>query len=397
MKIIKREDYLRKLRSLRDQDVIKVVTGVRRCGKSTLLKIFREELIKKGVPERRTQYVNFEDPKYSYGMDWNKVYEMVSSELVEGEMNYIFLDEVQYIEEFERLLIGLQTKGNVDLYVTGSNAHMLSSELATLLSGRSVEISMLPLSFKEYLEVFSDTKLSREELFNNYLSFGGFPQAVSIFERDAELIDDYLASVYETVVGRDIMDRGEVMDKICLNKIVRYLLDNVGSAFSINNIAEELEVSRYKVEQIINALTASFLFYQLNRLDVKGKEILKTQEKYYVVDMGLRWAMLGRDATVDMGHILENIVFLELKRRGGKISIGKADNKEIDFVVKNAEGKTEYYQVAWTVRDEGTLQRELEPFERVKDYNQRFLITMDAEEISHNGVQQVNAVKWLVG
>ncbi|MBR2839918.1 ATP-binding protein [Candidatus Saccharibacteria bacterium] len=397
MKTIPREEYLAKLRSLQDQSIIKVITGVRRCGKSTLLKLFSAELLEKGVSDSRIQYINFEDPKYSYNINWHDIYSDIEDKLIKGKMNYIFLDEVQYIDEFERLLIGLQTQENVDLYVTGSNSHMLSSELATLLSGRSIEISMLPLSFKEYVEAIDDNSISLETHFSNYLSFGGFPQAVSIFEQNPGSVDSYLSGVYETVVGRDIMDRKEVTDKSTLNLVVRYLLDNIGNPTSVNNISDELDVSRYKIDQIVNALTASFLFYKLNRFDIKGKEILKTQEKYYSVDLGLRWAMLGRDAANDMGFLLENIVFLELKRRGNKIFIGKIDDKEVDFIVRDTNGMTSYYQVSWTVGDQQTLARELAPFEKISDYNARYLITTDKEEISHNGIQQLNIINWLLG
>lgn len=397
MRIIKREEYLKKLRSLKDQNVIKVITGVRRCGKSTLLKMFFDELAESGVSKKRLQYINFEDPKYSYDVNWKDIYDDIDKALVKEQMNYVFLDEVQYIEDFERLLVGLQTKENVDLYVTGSNAHMLSSELATLLSGRSVEISILPLSFREYVELFDGAKLLREELFSNYMSFGGFPQAASIFEGSQEMVDSYLSGVYETVVGRDIMDRGVVTDKITLNAVTRYLLDNIGNATSAHAIAAELGESDRKVSQVIEAVTSSFLFYALRRFDIKGKEVLKTQEKYYTVDLGLRWAMLGRDAAADMGHILENIVYLELLRRGGKVFVGKVGEKEIDFIVKDTAGNTEYYQVAWSVKEKKTLERELAPLKKAGDFNHRYLITMDAEELSYEGIRQVNAVKWLMG
>lgn len=397
MKTIVREEYMKRLRALEGQNLIKVITGVRRCGKSTLLRLRQEELVHSGISEERVQYINFEDPKYSYNVTWKDIYDSIMSSLVPGCMNYIFLDEVQYVDDFERLLVGLQTNPDIDLYVTGSNAHMLSSELATLLSGRSIEISMLPFSFKEYLEVFSDSKLSVDEHFSNFLSFGGFPQAVSIFEQSPESIDTYLSGIYETVVGRDIMDRDEVSDKIALNTVTRYLLDNIGNPTSINSVADVLGISRYKIEQIINALVASFLFYRLNRYDLKGKELLKTQEKYYSVDLGLRWAMLGRDAASDMGKLLENVVFLELKRRGGKVLVGRVGDREVDFVVRTPDGKTAYYQVAWTVGEKSTLERELAPFSKISDHNPCFLITTDKMEVSYDGVQQLDVVKWLLG
>ena len=395
MKIIQRERYLNKLESLRDQHIIKVVTGVRRCGKSTLLKVFREKLLASGVAQECIQYINFEDPKYSYNTNWHDVYELITSNLVQNKMNYVFLDEVQYIDEFERLLIGLQTIENVDLYVTGSNARMLSSELATLLSGRSIEISMLPFSFREYLEATEGMDFSIEKKFSNYMSFGGFPQAVSILEQDVNSVDTYLSGIYETVVGRDIMDRGEVSDKATLNRVVRFLLDNIGNSTSVNGIADDLDVSRYKVGQVMDALTASFLFYKLNRLDVKGRDLLKTQEKYYAVDMGLRWAMLGRDAASDKGHLLENVVFLELVRRGGHVTIGKVNDKEVDFVVKGADGRVSYYQVTWTMGSEKTRERELSPLMKIPTFSNRYVISMDEDEMDYDGIPQINAIRWL--
>lgn len=396
MEIIKRKTYLKKLDSFKDKNLIKVITGVRRCGKSTLLRAYRNELLRSGIPKKQIHFINFEDPDYSYKADWHAIYEDLNSSLAKGAMNYIFLDEVQYIPDFERLLIGLQTKPNVDLYVTGSNAHMLSSELATLLSGRSVEISMLPLSFSEYLLARKDYKsLSLDKLFTEYLSMGGFPQVVNI-GAGGEEASMYLNGLYETVVGRDIMDRGEVKDKPMLNTITRFLLDNIGNPTSVNNISDELDVSDKKVEQILNALTASFLFYKLDRFDVKGNKLLKTHGKYYVVDPGLRWAMLGRNASIDKGHLLENMVYLELLRRGSKVSIGKVGDSEVDFVVRDTSGYTAYYQVAWTINSEKTLERELAPLKNIKDYSPRYIITMDTGEEAIDGIKRVNAIDWLL-
>lgn len=395
MKNIKRETYLKKLRPFRDQNLIKVITGIRRCGKSTLLKQFKDELSSNGVDEKQIQFINFEDPDYGYNANWKEIYDLLNKNLQKSKMNYIFLDEVQYIPDFERLLIGLQTKENVDLYVTGSNSHILSSELATLLSGRSVEIPILPFSFREYQEALN-IPTNSETIFNSYLNFGGFPQAVNIFKQDQSSVDQYLSGVYETVVGRDILDRGQTSDKIALNKVVRYLLDNIGNATSTHSIATAIGLSDRKVERIIDSLTASFLFYRLDRLDVKGKKLLKTQEKYYTVDSGLRWAMLGRDASTDKGHLLENIIFLELLRRGNKISIGKVGEKEVDFVIRDPSGYTSYYQVAWTVSPKETLEREISPLERINDFSPRFLITMDPGEESLNGIKRINAIDWLL-
>ena len=311
-------------------------------------------------------------------------------------MNYIFLDEVQYVPEFERLLVGLQTKDNVDLYVTGSNSHILSSELATILSGRSVNIPVLPFSFEEYLKIVEDHQLSRESVFDNYLNFGGFPIVADIPTSDTDAIDIYLSGIYETIVGKDIMDHNKIADKATINTIVRFLLDNIGNQTSTNSIALAIDQSRYKIAQIVDALTASYLFYKLDRLDVKGKKLLKTQEKYYAVDSGLRWAILGRDANTDKGHLLENVIFLELLRRGSKVSIGKVGEKEVDFVVRDPSGYTSYYQVAWTINSKETAEREIAPLEKIADFSPRFIITMDPGEESLNGIKRLNAMDWLL-
>ena len=397
MKIIQREDYLKKMRALRDQNLIKILTGVRRCGKSTLLRMYRDELLTEKNMEKRVQYIDFEKPSNSYGATWKEIYDQISASLVKNKMNYIFLDEVQYIDNFEKLLVGLQNDEFVDLYVTGSNAHMLSSELATLLSGRSFEIKVLPLSFNEYLELVDDSSRRVDEHFQDYLSFGGFPQAAIMPSSDPVFIDTYLSGIYETIVGRDIMDRGLVNDKSALNSVVRFLLDNIGSSVSVNSIADALNLPREKIDKIMEALTASFLFYPVSRYDIKGKELLKSQKKYYAVDTGLKWALLGRDASIDSGRILENIVYLELLRRGNKITIGKVGNQEMDFVARDSNGLTSYYQVSWTVGAAETLEREIAPFKKAADFNARYLLTMDYGNFSHNGIRQLNIIEWLTG
>jgi len=321
-------------------------------------------------------------------------------------MNYVFLDEVQYIDEFERLLVGLHTKENVDLFVTGSNAKMLSSELATLLTGRSYEIGMLPLSFSEYLSAFeNEPQISLEKRFNDYMNYGGLPQAVSIFQSEPNLVDGYLEGVYNTIVNRDIFAREKVIDQFAFNKVAKYLFSNVGNFNSATKIANALNndmpkasrsaISHHTIANYIRALEKSYLFYSVGRLSIKGKEQLRTQEKFYTADIGIRQMLIGREALVDQGHLLENIVYLELLRRGDNVWIGKIGDKEVDFVVQDDKGYTKYYQVAWTTRDESTLTRELASLKNIKDHSPKYLITTDLDEPAYDGILKINIINWL--
>jgi predicted AAA+ superfamily ATPase len=396
------------LHDLRDKPIIKVVTGVRRCGKSTLLEMFSEDLLKSGVPAKQVQTFNLEEAENLVYVDnWVALHECIVKAAAREKMNYVFLDEVQVIKDFEKLLSSLQAKKNFDIYVTGSNAFLLSSELATLIAGRYLEIKLLPFSFSEFVKFASqDNKTvnpSNEALFQRYVRHGGFPQAIDIAEANAELANEYLMGIYDSVIRKDVMKRLKIQDLDTLDRVTRYLFDNVGNITSATNIANVLQGgakggSHNTIKKYISGLVDSFIFYRVPRFDLKGKQLLKTQQKYYAVDLGLRSALLGTESGADVGHILENVIYLELLRRHGKVMIGKVGKTEVDFVVQDSKGATRYYQVAYTTRDEGTLKRELAPLLAIRDYNQRYLITMDIDpDVSYQGIKKLNALDFLLG
>lgn len=403
--MIRREYYLAKLRNLQDTNLIKVATGIRRAGKSTLLQLFRQELIDNSVDRAATQYINFEEPAYYRPDDWRGIYNEIVSQLVPGEKNYIFLDELQNIKEFERLVDGLFVHPDVDLYVTGSNAYLLSSELATLLSGRYIEIHVLPLSFAEYFEFFADdASLDRTEKFERYMRLGGFPEVANFLHDGLDSqIPDYLNMVYGTVVEKDIMTRYNFAPNPVFDGVLRFAFDSVGSLLSPNNIKNtintarkfETKVSLERVDNYLRAFTESFILYQANRYDIRGKDLLKTLHKYYCVDTGLRSTMLGKESA-DSGHLLENVVYLELLRRGNQVWVGKIDEKEVDFVVRTPAGYTEYYQVAETMLGEATRERELAAVGKINDHSPKHIITRDPGETSYNGIRQINVIDWLL-
>ncbi len=406
MERIKREDYLSILRNFKDQQIIKVITGIRRCGKSTLLEIFQDYLKENGVKDNQIISINFEDADYEELQDRKKLYEYLKSKLVKGKKTYIFLDEVQKVSEFEKTVDSLFINKDVDLYITGSNAWLLSSELATLLTGRYIEIKMLPLSFKEYLSAFEDkTDLSRK--FRDYLQFSSFPQAVELFKINPENIKLFLDGVYNTILFKDVMQRKGITDKNTLERVTKYLYDNIGNRTSVKNISDNIEgleknSSYNTVSTYIQALIDSYIVYKANRFDIKGKEYLKTQEKYYAIDIGLRYYMLGQGSGKDMGHILENVVYLELLRRGYEVYIGKYDDMEIDFVAKNSEN-TIYYQVALTTREsdegkESILERELAPLKKINDNYPKYILTLDDDlDADFDGIKKINVLDWLIG
>jgi len=401
MQKIKRKTELDKLFVLKDKNLIKVVTGVRRAGKSTLLLQF-QELLKAESPNVSLISINMDLPEFRFlaQRNWGEIYDYIKNLLQENVTNYVFIDEIQNIPEFEKLLEGLFVTPNIDLYVTGSNAYLLSSELATLLTGRAFEINILPFSFAEYLE-FTGKSSTPDRAFAEYMRIGGFPEAVELAESGENFAYEYLKTIFQNIYKNDIQKRHTIYYETSYNEVVNFLIDTVGSTISARNISGVLTANGKKIDnktvsKYIDTLVESYLFYKVNRYDIKGKRHLVTQEKYYLVDLGLRYALLGKEFTADVGHLLENVIFLELQRRNSQIWIGKADNLEVDFVVRDKNGYTKYIQVAYTVKEQKTLERELAPFAKIPDFNERLLITMDYEAGSHNGVKQVNAIDWLL-
>lgn len=401
--LIKREQYLAKLRQLKDKNLVKVVTGIRRSGKSTIFELFQNELRDLGISQDRIQSFNFESVELA-GENYQSIYAKIANSLVADQTNYIFLDEVQILPEFERLIDGLFILKNVDLYVTGSNAYLLSGELATLLTGRYFLIHILPLSFAEYSEFYADR--DNGKLFAQYLSSTAFPEALNLSTDAPELVNEYVKTVYQNIVSKDIFVRYDVRDDANFERVFRFILGNIGSFVSTKSIADALNVGKKATETTISHNTVarylgyfveSYLLYKADRYDIKGKELLKTQNKYYVVDLGLRLALLGEQKDVDLGHKLENIVYLELVRRyGTSIYVGKHNDQEVDFVVNLPEGGRFYYQVAWTVHDSQTLKRELKPLESIKDNYQKFVITTDPDNSVYEGIQKLNVADWLL-
>lgn len=396
--MIQRKEYLDFLNEWREKNIIKVVTGIRRCGKSTLFDLFREQLIESGVEEEQIISLNFEDVEYESLCEYKALYEYVKSKMIKGKMNYIFLDEIQHVVQYEKAVDSLFIQKNADVYITGSNAYFMSGELATLLSGRYVELKMLPLSFKEYVSAF-DKSISAEELYRNYVYNSSFPYTVSLNDRKS--INVYLEGIYNTVVLNDIVERKHISDPAMLKSVIKFMFDNIGNTCSAKKIADTMtslgrKISNHTIENYLEGITESMLMYRVGRYDIKGKEHLKLLDKYYLADVGLRYYLLGT-ANADMGHILENVIYLELLRRGYRVYVGKAGAAEVDFVAQDYNGDTEYYQVSWSVRDEKTLKRELEPLDSILDHNPKYLITMDNDPpISYNGIKQKYAISWLL-
>ena len=399
MKRIERSEYLNKLISWKDKQLIKVVTGVRRCGKSTIMEIFQDYLRTHGVAENQIVSVNLEDFDFYVLRDPKKLHDYIKERLIPDKMTYVFLDEVQHCNEFPRVVDSLYIKKNVDLYITGSNAHMLSSEIATLISGRYVEISMLPLSFREYVESTGGTKELQSQ-YRRYLETSSFPYALELANQPKEL-RAYLEGIYNTIVVKDISLRNRIPDAMMLESITRFVFDSIGSPLSTKKIADTMTSAGRKidvktVEKYLKALMDSFVIYQAKRYNIKGKQYLKTLEKYYVVDIGMRTMLLGSRA-MDVGHVLENVVYLELLRRGYEVYVGKVDDLEVDFVAMDQK-RTIYYQVAASVRDENTLRRELTPLQKIPDHYQKVILTLDEDpEADYDGIRRINALDWLVG
>ena len=398
MERISRQNYLDRLIAFKDKKVVKVITGIRRCGKSTLMEIYRDWLEEHGIGEGQVVYVNFEDFDYYDLRDPRKLYDYVKRLLRKDAMNYLFFDEIQHVHDFPDVINSLNLKKNTDIYLTGSNAYMLSTEIATLLSGRYVEIPMLPLSFKEYV-TGTGNSINLQQTYSEYITKGSFPYTLEL-DNLAE-ISDYLNGVYNTIVVKDILARKKIQDVTMLESIIRFAADNIGNILSTKRIANIMTADGRKidpktVERYLNALCETFFLYEARRYNIKGNQFLKTLSKYYLVDMGLRRYLLG-SRSFDAGRILENEVYLELLHRKKKVYVGKMDNLEVDFVVIDEDGIT-YYQVAATVRDEKTLKRELLPLQQINDLYPKYLLTLDEDPVAdYNGIKRMNALKWMMG
>lgn len=400
--MIIRQEYLNQLRLLKDQKVIKVITGIRRSGKSTLLELFRDDLKKQNIAKEQIQFFNFEEEKNVDLRDWRKLHQTIEEKLVQNKMNYIFLDEIQKVDHFEELVNSLFVKKNVDLYITGSNAFLLSSELATLLTGRYISIHLLPFSFKEYTEMYPD-ETNYDRLFEKYLNSSSFPEVVKLSKVNEELANNYLKDLYNTIVNKDIAKRYSIRNEIDFERTIKFVFDSIGSPLSARNIAntlknESINVFHGTIINYLQYLTKSYMIYPVNRYDIKGKKILITNDKYYVVDLGLRNLLLSDSPKSDIGHRLENVVYLELLRLNkGKIFVGKNEDSEVDFILQMSNGKRVYYQVAYQVNDRPeTLKRELAPFFKIKDNYPKILLTMDLIPEEFEGIKKINIVNWLL-
>ncbi len=395
--MIERPNYIRELIKFKDKDLIKIITGIRRCGKSTLMDLYKEYLLQNGVDKSQIISINLEDLKYAFIQNYMDLYNYINDRLLEDRKNYVFIDEIQMIANFQRVADSLYLNKNIDLYITGSNAKLLSSELSTLLTGRYIEIKMLPLSFKE----FASTKdvMDLEALYNEYISLGSFPYATQLEEDE---VSRYLGSLFNDVIIKDVMIRKSISDESMLKSVAMFALDNVGNLLSSNNIANTMTsngraINVRTVEKYLEGFTEAFFLYKASRYDIKGKQYLKTGEKYYVSDLGLRYFMLGRKLG-DRGHILENIIYLELLSRGYDVYIGKVDEYEVDFVALDSNGRI-YVQVCETLRDNENriLTRELNSLEKINDNYGKLILTLDKMPLSNeNGIIVRNALEWLV-
>lgn len=396
--MIERTEYLEELKRWKDKDLIKVVTGIRRCGKSTLFDLFINYLKDNGIEDNQIIKINLEDADYDFN-GYKELYNYINKKIDSKKQYYVFLDEVQNVSEFQKAVDSLYIKKNVDVYITGSNAYILSGELATLLSGRYIEIKMLPLSFKEYVSAFNNNNY--QQLFLEYMKNGGLPGNINILKSNPNDLDKYLDGIFSTIVYKDIMARNNITDKILLDGVLKFIFNSIGSPISTKKISDTLtskgvSTSNHTVENYITAFIESFLIYKAERFDVKGKNLLVRDYKYYSVDQGLRSYLLGKKADSDIGHILENIVYLELLRRGYKVYIGKVDDLGIDFVAENRNG-LKYYQVALTVRDDKVLERELKSLQKTGDHYPKYLLTFDMDlEADYDGITKINIVDWLL-
>ena len=404
MGIINRSEYLNSLIKSKDTQIVKIVSGIRRCGKSTLMEIYCNWLLANGVDAQRIISINFEEIHFEHLNNYRLLYEYITPLLHQDGMNYIFLDEIQHVSQFEKAVYSLFIKKNVDLYITGSNAYFMSGELSTLLTGRYIEIKMLPLSFSEYCEGLNlfvpEKKLSKMEKYVSYLD-SSFPYVLQL-KQDQKDIRSYLEGLYNSIILKDIVARYKISDVMMLESVVRFLFHNIGNLLSTSKIANTMtsegrKIDQKTVEKYIKGLTDSLMMYQVNRYNIKGKQLLATLEKYYLSDIGLRQFLLGK-GSADFGYILENIVYLELLRRGNNVYVGHLPGGEVDFIAQNADGIT-YYQAAATVLDSNTLRREFSSLEKIKDHYPKILLTLDeiGTGTKENGIIQLNVLDWLLG
>ena len=397
MEFIPRKEYMEQLESFRDKALIKVITGVRRCGKTTLMSLFKDKLRQSGISDKAIVSINFEDFDSQELTDPKALHDYLKSKLIPGKMVYFFLDEIQQVKDFPQVLDSLYIRQGVDLYVTGSNANLLSSEIATLISGRYIEIKMLPLSFSEFVGAQKQER-SLAENYRVYLEKSAFPYALAM--DTPNMVRAYLEGIYNTIFVKDVMQRKAIADPGLLESVARFLFDNIGSLVSTKKIADTLtslgrKVDVKTVEKYVAALTESFILYEARRYDIQGKEQLARLEKYYLVDLGLRRVLLGNRA-MDIGHVLENVIYLELLRRGFEVYVGKVADTEVDFVAKNEKG-LQYIQVAATVRDEATLTRELRPLQKISDSYPKMILALDEDPTADfDGICRMNALQWLI-
>ena len=398
MKRIERASYLNKLIAFKDKNLIKVITGIRRCGKSTIMEIYRDWLKEQGVSIDQIVYLNFEDYDNFELRNPKNLYAYIKPLLIEDKMNYLFFDEIQHVQDFPDIINSLNLKPNVDIYITGSNAYMLSSEIATLLSGRYIEIAMQPLSFKEYVDGTGEYD-NLQKAYNDYITRSSFPYTLEL-NTNSE-VSDYLTGLYNTIVVKDIMSRKRLPDVMMLESVIRFTADNIGNILSTKRIADIMtadgrKIDQKTVERYLNSLCETFFVYEAKRYNIKGKQLLKTLGKYYLVDIGLRRMLLG-SRSFDAGRILENVVYLELLHRQKKVYVGKTDNLEVDFVAID-ENNIAYYQVAATVRDESTLKRELASLQQINDQYPKYILTLDDDPVAdYDGIKRINALKWMIG
>ena len=411
--MINRPQYLKELLSFKDSNIIKVVTGVRRCGKSTLFDLYKAELLKQGVTEKQIQIIKLEEFENEKLLDYRQLHQHIMDNLVKDKQNYVFLDEIQNVPDFQKAVRSLFEKPNIDLYLTGSNSRLQSGQWATSLAGRYVEIKMFPLSFKEFSTTYSETALQNlDKIYKDYLTYSSFPYALFFVQHNSpdvlKQINTYIEGIFDTIILRDVMENSGISEESRLRRVIKFMASCVGSEVSMKKISDVMtedgtKIQPQTIENYIDGFKNAHILYQADRYDVKGKKILKTLNKFYFVDMGIRQYLLG-NTDKDSGHILENIVYLELLRRGYKVYVGKVDIKdkdgkykslEIDFIAENSNG-VEYYQVANSVLDENVLKRELASLDAVRNHYPKFILTRDYGTADYNGIKKLNVLEWLM-